>query len=106
MLPYPHANRNTLAFYRRLLHTMMVCFKGDYAMFHKIRIEARAKILEHKDESDEVKIQNKIFFGEEARDFMEKNVIQVCLLLFEKNNTLSFISLLKIKGSPARKRTL
>lgn len=46
-------------------------------MFHRIRLEARAKILEHKDETDEIQIQNKIFFGEETRDFMEKNVIQV-----------------------------
>lgn len=66
----------TLAFYRRLLHTMMKTFVGDFNMFHRVRIEARRKILENKDETDEIKIQKLIFFGEESRDFLEKNLIQ------------------------------
>jgi len=66
----------TLAFYRRLLHTMMKTFVGDYNMFHRVRLEARRKILENKDETDEIKIQKLIFFGEETRDFLEKNLIQ------------------------------
>lgn len=49
-------NRNTLNFYRRLLHTMMKTFNGDPQMFHQVRIEARKKILENKDETDPVKI--------------------------------------------------
>ena len=69
----------TLAFYRRLLHTMMKTFVGDVNMFHRVRIEARRKILENKDETDEVKIQKLIFFGEESRDFLEKNLIQANL---------------------------
>jgi len=70
-------NKDTLAFYRRLLHTMMEVFQGDYVTFHKIRLEARQKILENKDLTDELEIQEKIFFGEEARDFLVSNVIQV-----------------------------
>lgn len=69
----------TLAFYRRLLHTMMKSFVGDYNMFHQIRLEARRKILENKNETDEIKIQKMIFFGEESRDFLEKNLIQASL---------------------------
>lgn len=34
-------NRQTLNFYRRLLHTMMKTFDGDPEMFHRVRIEAR-----------------------------------------------------------------
>ena len=30
----------TLAFYRRLLKTMMKVFENDYEMFHRLRIEA------------------------------------------------------------------
>lgn len=70
-------NRDTLAFYRRLLKTMMEVFDGDYVMFHKCRLEARKKILESKDLNDELEIQEKIFFGEETRDFLLSNVIQV-----------------------------
>ncbi len=70
-------NKDTLAFYRRLLHTMMEVFHGDFNTFHRIRIEARQKILENKDLTDELEIQEKIFFGEEARDFLTSNVIQV-----------------------------
>ena len=73
--PYPA----TLAFYRRLLHTMMKTFVGDYNMFHQVRLEVRRKILENKDETDEVKIHQLIFFGEETRDFLEKNLIQANL---------------------------
>lgn len=66
----------TLAFYRRLLQTMMKSFVGDYNTFHKVRLEARKKILENKEETDEMKIHKLIFFGEETRDFLEKNIIQ------------------------------
>jgi complex III assembly factor LYRM7 len=38
------------------------------------RLEARKKILENKNEVDAIKIQNHIFFGEEIRDFLEKNI--------------------------------
>lgn len=31
--------------YRRLLKTMMKTFDGDYDMFHRSRLEARAKIM-------------------------------------------------------------
>ena len=77
MTPKPY--QPTLAFYRRLLHTMMKTFVGDYNMFHRVRLEARRKILENKDETDEVKIHKLIFFGEESRDFLEKNLIQANL---------------------------
>jgi hypothetical protein len=59
----PAPNKKTLAFYRRLIYSMMDAFRGDYVMFHRYtfitfrtRIEARKKILENKDETDEVKI--------------------------------------------------
>jgi hypothetical protein len=42
---------------------MMKSFENDYTMFHQTRIEARGKILEHKDLRDPVEIQEKIFFG-------------------------------------------
>ena len=73
-------NRKTLAFYRRLLHTMMKTFDGDYVMFHKVRLEARKEILKNKNEIDPIKIQNHIFFGEEARDLLEVNLVQVFYL--------------------------
>ena len=68
-------HKPTLMLYRRLLKTMMVTFDGDYQMFHKCRIEARRKILENKQLTDPVEIQNKIFFGDEIRDFLEGSVI-------------------------------
>jgi hypothetical protein len=43
-------NIKTLSFYRRLLHSMMKTFSKDVSMFHRVRIEARKKILENKDE--------------------------------------------------------
>lgn len=55
---------------------MMTSFTSDVEMFHRCRIEARNKIIENKAESDIVKIQNQIFFGEEARDFLKTNIIQ------------------------------
>ena len=76
-MPPKVPNKDTLAFYRRLLHSMMKAFDGDFNTFHQIRLEARRKILENKDLTDEIEIQEKIFFGEEARDFLEGNVIQV-----------------------------
>lgn len=72
-------HRGTLALYRRLLHTMMKVFNGDFNMFHKVRLETRKKIFENRNETDEVKIQNLIFDGEEARDLLEKNLIQATL---------------------------
>ena len=69
--------KGTVMFYRRLLRTMMKTFENDYTMFHNVRLEARKKILENKDLTDPVEIQNKIFFGEEVRDFFKTNLIQV-----------------------------
>ena len=66
----------TLMFYRRLLRTMMKAFTGDRVMFHQCRIEARNKIKENAELRDPVEIQQKIFFGEEARDFLEVNIMQ------------------------------
>ena len=63
-------HKPTLMFYRRLLKTMMKSFVGDYNMFHQSRIEARKKIMESAELRDPVEIQEKIFFGEEARDFI------------------------------------
>lgn len=40
-----------------------------------VRIETRKKILSNSEESDPVKIQDHIFFGEEARDFLRNNLI-------------------------------
>ena len=54
----------------------MKTFDGDYEMFHRARIEARKQIKQHKDLTDPVQIQEKIFIGEETRDFFESNVIQ------------------------------
>lgn len=66
----------TLMFYRRLLKTMMKTFTGDYNMFHQCRIEARKKIRQSSQLRDPVAIQDKIFEGEEIRDFLEVNVMQ------------------------------
>lgn len=71
-----HIHKPTLMLYRRLLKTMMKTFDGDYEMFHKSRIEARNKIKENKDLTDPVQIQEKIFFGEEIREFLETSVLQ------------------------------
>ena len=46
----------TLMFYRRLLHTMMKTFDKDPEMFHRCRIDARKKIMEHSKEENPVKI--------------------------------------------------
>lgn len=86
-LPYP----GTLLFYRRLLKTMMMTFDGDFEMFHRVRLEARKEILKNKDETDEVQIQNHIFYGEEIRDFLSVNLIQVtCSNYYGNFNHLSF----------------
>ena len=69
-------HKPTLMFYRRLLKTMMKSFVGDYNMFHQCRMEARKKIKESSDLRDPVEIQEKIFFGEEVRDFLEINIMQ------------------------------
>ena len=69
-------HKPTLMFYRRLLKTMMKAFTGDYNMFHQSRIEARKKIMDSSDLRDPVEIQEKIFFGEEVRDFLEVNLMQ------------------------------
>ena len=69
-------HKPTLMFYRRLLKTMMKTFTGDYNMFHQSRIEARKKIMESAELRDPVEIQEKIFFGEEVRDFLEVNLMQ------------------------------
>ena len=69
-------HKPTLMFYRRLLKTMMKTFTGDYNMFHQCRLEARKKIIENGHLRDPVDIQEKIFFGEEVRDFLEVNVMQ------------------------------
>ena len=63
-----YVHKPTLMFYRRLLKTMMKTFVGDTVMFHRCRIDARKKIIESADLRDPVEIQEKIFFGEEARD--------------------------------------
>lgn len=59
-----------------MLKTMMRTFEGDYEMFHRSRIEARRLILENKELTDEVEIQDKIFIGEEARELLRVNVMQ------------------------------
>ena len=68
-------HQGTLNFYRRLLKTMMVTFKGDYESFHIVRLEAKRKIRENKDLTDEIEIQKMIFYGEECRDLILKNVV-------------------------------
>lgn len=55
---------------------MMKTFDKDVEMFHRVRIEARKRITINKDETDPVKIQDHIFFGEEIRDFLAANMIQ------------------------------
>ena len=71
------AYKGTLEFYRRFIKTCMKSFDGDPEMFHRVRIECRKRIVENKNESDIVKIHEHIFFGEESRDFLENNIIQV-----------------------------
>jgi complex III assembly factor LYRM7 len=55
---------------------MMNSFKGDFEMFHRCRLEARKKIIENSKEQDPIQVQNKIFFGEEVREFLDTNMIQ------------------------------
>jgi complex III assembly factor LYRM7 len=50
-------NKDTMGFYRRLLKSMMITFKGDYEMFHRVRLEAKQKIRENKELKDELQIQ-------------------------------------------------
>lgn len=88
-LPY----KGTMMFYRRLLKTMMKTFDGDYEMFHRLRIESRREIIKNKDELDEVKIQNLIFYGEEVRDFLSVNLVQVLTLIQARFTNTLFISL-------------
>jgi complex III assembly factor LYRM7 len=59
---------------------MMKVFDRDPAMFHRVRIEARKKIIENAGERDPIKIQDHIFFGEETRDFLENNLLSVILM--------------------------
>ena len=77
-IPY----KGTLLFYRRLLKTMMKTFEGDYEMFHRTRLEARREIIKNKDEMDHLKVRDLIFQGEEVRDFLKINLIQVYHSLF------------------------
>jgi complex III assembly factor LYRM7 len=63
-----YIHKPTLMFYRRLLKTMMKVFTGDYNMFHHVRMDARKEIKKNASLRDPVEIQDKIFFGEEARD--------------------------------------
>ncbi len=64
-----------MAFYRRLLKSMMVTFKGDYEMFHLVRLEAKEKIREKAELKDELEIHEAIFYGEECRDLILKNLV-------------------------------
>lgn len=59
-----------------MLKTMMVSFNGDPEMFHRVRIECKNKIRENAKETDPIKIQQHIFFGEEAREFLKNHLIQ------------------------------
>ena len=63
---------------------MMKSFPGDYTMFHESRLEARKKINENKDEKDPIKLQEHLFFGEEIKDFLLNNLMQVKIIFFFK----------------------
>jgi len=62
----------------------MKSFPGDYTMFHESRLEARKKINENKDEKDPIKLQEHLFFGEEIKDFLLNNLMQVKIIFFFK----------------------
>lgn len=64
-----------------MLKTMMKVFDGDADMFHRVRLEVRQKIYEYKDEKEVTQIQNRIFFGEEARDFLTNNILKAYNLI-------------------------
>ncbi len=65
--------------YRRMLKSMMVVFKGDFEMFHRCRMEVRRSILESKDETDPVKINEMLFQFEETRRILLQSVVQVVI---------------------------
>lgn len=67
--------KGTLSFYRRLLKTLMTVFDNDYNNFHKTRLEAKKMIKENAHLRDEMKILDKIYEGEEAREFLLKNIM-------------------------------
>lgn len=74
----------SISFYRRLVKTVRKVFAGDARMIGGVLAEARRlpaspglKMAENSRLTDPVEIQNAIFFGEEARDFLETNIIQV-----------------------------
>ena len=53
----------------------MKTFNGDPEMFHRVRLEVRKKTYEHSELRDPVEIQKQIFFAEDARSFLENNLI-------------------------------
>ena len=67
--------KGTLSFYRRLLKTLMKVFENDFENFHKTRIEAKRMIKQNSQLEDEMEILDKIYEGEEAREFLLKNVM-------------------------------
>lgn len=73
---------------------MMKGFPGDYVMFHKCRIECKKKILENKEETDPIKIQDLIFFGEEIRDMIETNLMQVGTMTYTQDSIALLVLLL------------
>lgn len=72
-------NKNTsvLKLYRRLLHTMMYVFDGDYQTFHVTRIAVRREIEKRRSLTDEKEIREKILDMEELRNSLLTNVMQV-----------------------------
>ena len=70
-------NLNVLRLYRRLLHTMMYVFEGDYQTFHVTRISIRREIEKRRELKDEKEIREKILDMEELRNSLLTNVMQV-----------------------------
>jgi len=70
-------NLNVLRLYRRLLHTMMYVFDGDYQTFHVTRIAIRREIEKRRALTDEKEVREKILDMEELRNSLMANVMQV-----------------------------
>jgi hypothetical protein len=69
-------NHNILKLYRKMLHTMMYVFKGDYNTFHLIRLNVRREIEKRREENDPKKIREGMLDMEEARRIFLADVMQ------------------------------
>jgi hypothetical protein len=69
-------NINLLKLYRKMLHTMMIVFQGDYNTFHLIRINIRKEIEKRREITDLKEIRERMIDLEEARNSLLTQVMQ------------------------------